>query len=61
MDRVTKQAELFSLPETQIPHSIIAFGYPKEKTQKKNNFTKKVVFILKNSKKKTRQNDLFSF
>lgn len=28
MDRVKKQAELFSLPETQVPHSIIAFGYP---------------------------------
>lgn len=27
MDRVKKQAELFSLPETHIPHSIIAFGY----------------------------------
>lgn len=28
MNRVEKQAELFGLPETQIPHSIIAFGYP---------------------------------
>ena len=28
MDRVKKQAELFGLPETQVPHSIIAFGYP---------------------------------
>ncbi len=28
MNRVEKQAELFHLPETQIPHSIIAFGYP---------------------------------
>lgn len=29
-DRVKAQAELFGLPETQIPHSIIAFGYPRE-------------------------------
>lgn len=28
MNRVEKQTELFGLPETQIPHSIIAFGYP---------------------------------
>ena len=28
MDRVKAQAELFGLPESQIPHSIIAFGYP---------------------------------
>ena len=30
MDRVKAQAELFGLPETQVPHSIIAFGYPAE-------------------------------
>ena len=30
MDRVAAQAELFNLPETQIPHSLIAFGYPAE-------------------------------
>lgn len=30
MDRVERQAALFHLPETQIPHSIIAFGYPAE-------------------------------
>lgn len=29
MDRVRRQAELFHLPGTQIPHSIIAFGYPR--------------------------------
>lgn len=28
MDRVEKQAALFHLPETQVPHSILAFGYP---------------------------------
>jgi nitroreductase len=30
MARVEKQRELFNLPETVIPHSIIAFGYPNE-------------------------------
>lgn len=34
MDRVKKQADLFGLPETQIPHSIIAFGYPAEPSTK---------------------------
>lgn len=28
MDRVENQRRLFSIPESQIPHSIIAFGYP---------------------------------
>lgn len=28
MERVDKQRALFQLPETVIPHSIIAFGYP---------------------------------
>lgn len=34
MNRVKAQAELFGLPESQIPHSILAFGYPKEETNK---------------------------
>lgn len=34
MDRVKKQSKLFGLPETQIPHSIIAFGYPKAPSTK---------------------------
>ena len=34
MDRVKKQAELFNLPETQIPHSIIALGYPAKESAK---------------------------
>lgn len=34
MDRVKAQAALFGLPETQVPHSIIAFGYPLENTTK---------------------------
>lgn len=37
MNRVKAQAELFGLPETQIPHSIIAFGYPKEESSKEKN------------------------
>ncbi len=28
MDRVKRQAQLFALPESIIPHSIISFGYP---------------------------------
>ena len=32
--RMQAQAELFNLPETQRPHSIIAFGYPKAKSTK---------------------------
>lgn len=34
MDRVKAQAELFGLPETQVPHSLIAFGYPKAPSTK---------------------------
>lgn len=34
MDRVEKQRALFGLPDTQIPHSLLAFGYPKEPSQK---------------------------
>ncbi len=30
MERVENQRELFSLPDTVIPHSILAFGYPAE-------------------------------
>ncbi len=32
MDRVANQRELFGLPETVIPHSVIALGYPTEDT-----------------------------
>lgn len=38
MDRVEKQAKLFALPENKIPHSIIAFGYPKEASAKEKIF-----------------------
>lgn len=31
MDRVEAQAELFGLPESVVPHSIIALGYPADK------------------------------
>lgn len=34
MDRVAQQQKLFSLPETVIPHSILAFGYPAENPDK---------------------------
>lgn len=34
MNRVKAQAELLGLPEGQIPHSIIAFGYPREPSAK---------------------------
>lgn len=30
MERVDNQRKLFSLPDTVIPHSVIAFGYPAE-------------------------------
>lgn len=34
MDRVRAQSALFDLPQTQVPHSIIAFGYPLEGSTK---------------------------
>ena len=34
MERVEAQKELFHLPEDQVPHSLIAFGYPGEDAQK---------------------------
>lgn len=34
MNRVQAQAKLFGLPKTQIPHSIIAFGYPQAESTK---------------------------
>lgn len=30
MERVKAQSELFGLPETIVPHSVLAFGYPDE-------------------------------
>lgn len=34
MHRVKAQAELFGLPESQVPHSVIAFGYPQAPSEK---------------------------
>ena len=34
LSRVQAQAELFNLPDSQKPHSIIALGYPMEKSTK---------------------------
>ena len=34
MERVEAQKKLFNLPEDQVPHSLIAFGYPQEAEQK---------------------------
>lgn len=33
MERVNGQAALFDLPDTIIPHTILAFGYPAEETK----------------------------
>lgn len=33
MERVEAQRKLFLLPENQIPHSLIAFGYPREEVR----------------------------
>ena len=33
MDRVEKQAALFNLPETIVPHSVLALGYPAEENK----------------------------
>jgi len=33
-EKIKGQAALFNLPETQIPHSLIAFGYPLEPSTK---------------------------
>ena len=36
MDRVNNLRKLFALPDTVIPHSIIAFGYPDESDEALN-------------------------
>lgn len=38
MDRVERQQALFDLPETVVPHSLIAFGYPADPEQKGRGF-----------------------
>lgn len=37
-ERVEKLRQLFALPETVVPHSIIAFGYPDEQPKSKGSF-----------------------
>lgn len=37
-ERVEKLRQLFALPETVVPHSIIAFGYPDEQPKPKGSF-----------------------
>ena len=41
MERVNKQIANFNLPDTVIPHSIIAFGYPDEEEEKKPHMPEK--------------------
>ena len=38
MDRVERQQALFDLPETVVPHSLIAFGYPADPELKGRGF-----------------------
>lgn len=48
MERVQAQKELFNLPEDQVPHSIIAFGYPQEeKNESRDLFDQTVVHYNK--------------
>ena len=35
LDRVENQRKLFNLPDSVIPHSLLAFGYPDEEPEKK--------------------------
>jgi nitroreductase len=37
MDRVEKQKALFGLPDSVVPHSILAFGYPLEPAGEERN------------------------
>jgi len=45
--RVEKLREIFALPETIVPHSIIAFGYPDEQPKAKGFFEEDRVHIDK--------------
>ena len=47
MDRVFAQSKLFDLPNDQIPHSIIAFGYPEEEKEKEEYYDESVVHYNK--------------
>lgn len=44
-DRVEKLRALFDLPETAVPHSIIAFGYPAEQPKAKGFFEESRVHV----------------
>ncbi|MCM1488642.1 MAG: nitroreductase family protein [Firmicutes bacterium] len=46
-DRMEKLRKIFSLPETTVPHSIIAFGYPDEKPEAKGFYEENRVHIDK--------------
>lgn len=47
MDRVFGQSKLFNLPNDQIPHSIIAFGYPEEVKEKEEYYDESIVHYNK--------------
>ena len=47
MDRVFEQSKLFNLPKDQIPHSIIAFGYPEEVKEKEEYYDESVIHYNK--------------
>ena len=47
MDRVFEQRKLFDLPKDEIPHSIIAFGYPEEVKEKEEYYDESVVHYNK--------------
>ena len=47
MDRVFAQSKLFDLPNDQIPHSIIAFGYPLDEIKEKEEYYESVVHYNK--------------
>ena len=47
MDRVFAQSQLFNLPNDQIPHSIIAFGYPEQEKEKKEYYDETIVHYNK--------------
>ena len=44
-ERVEKLRELFALPETAVPHSVIAFGYPDEQPKGKGFYEESRVHI----------------
>lgn len=57
MERVQAQKELFNLPEDQVPHSILAFGYPQEEKTKAEIYLIKRLFIIINGKNVRKNRD----